>query len=768
MAAFVACDDESTAPDVCRPGEQSVCYEGPAGTEGVGTCSFGVRTCTSDGAGYSECLSQILPTTEQCGTALDDDCDGEVNEDCECVPGTFQSCYTGPAGTYGVGQCVSGTAWCSDDGVGLDACQGEVLPAVEDCATLEDEDCDGVVNQPDACVCAPGEVAACYPGPDGTEGVGICVAGEKTCGAEGGVFGECDGAILPGQEDCDTDEDDDCNGLSNEPAAGCTCSPGEERSCFSGPAAANGVGKCVAGTQVCEASGDGFGPCSGDVVPVAENCGTPEDDDCDGEVNEEAAGCECTPGAQELCYTGPPFTLDIGTCTAGMRTCAPSGLWFACHGDIVPVDDDCATPLDENCDGSVNEPSSGCSCFLEDVLTLESEDCVLDYGETAWRMPIAGMPHELVADAQGNGFMLLRREKLNLDFEPVPSPMVASAVVARHAPNGDLFWGKELTGQVLPELGYANSYNMSVTEGGLVAFTAPTGSGNASAFGADTWTWPASAFRLLYLVDPFGLPIFAAAVPRYGTEPNNAIHAIAASETAGVFYANGPLNTHLHHFDFDGAPSWTVDFALGFDDLALAATDGGGVLMAFTTNVTIDLGELPLPPLAGSTSDLVVVRFDADGDVMWAVRPLPAAAVFSARQEDGVLGIVAQTSLVRLDVFDGSLISADPLPGAVVPSQPFALAGADAVVYALNGSSGADFGLGFVDPYGGMASGPFVALRAVGETRWARAPLADHVFVGGGAANNVLAAFRATTEIDLDGTLVPLADPTVFLARLAY
>lgn len=65
-------------------------------------------------------------------------------------------------------------------------------------------------------------------------------------------------------------------------------------------------------------------------------------------------------------------------------------------------------------------------------------------------------------------------------------------------------------------------------------------------------------------------------------------------------------------------------------------------------------------------------------------------------------------------------------------------------------------------------SGTFVALRAGGETRWSRSPLAEQVFDGGGASNNMLAAFRATKEIDLDGVLVPLIEPAVFLTRRAH
>jgi hypothetical protein len=62
-----------------------------------------------------------------------------------CEPGTQQACYGGPSGTSGVGICKPGTQICAADGTGFGECQGQVVPAAEDCTKPEDEDCDGVV-----------------------------------------------------------------------------------------------------------------------------------------------------------------------------------------------------------------------------------------------------------------------------------------------------------------------------------------------------------------------------------------------------------------------------------------------------------------------------------------------------------------------------------------------------------------------------------------------------------------------------------------------
>lgn len=69
------------------------------------------------------------------------------------------------------------------------------------------------------CVCEAGTTEACYGAPEATRGIGVCVAGERTCAADGRSFGPCEGAVLPGPEDCHTPEDENCDGVT--PA----CSP---------------------------------------------------------------------------------------------------------------------------------------------------------------------------------------------------------------------------------------------------------------------------------------------------------------------------------------------------------------------------------------------------------------------------------------------------------------------------------------------------------------------------------------------------------------
>lgn len=61
-------------------------------------------------------------------------------------------------------------------------------------------------------ICEPGTTAACYTGPDGTQGVGLCVGGLWTCNADGAAYGPCMGEVVPVAEDCATPADENCNG----------------------------------------------------------------------------------------------------------------------------------------------------------------------------------------------------------------------------------------------------------------------------------------------------------------------------------------------------------------------------------------------------------------------------------------------------------------------------------------------------------------------------------------------------------------------------
>lgn len=156
------------------------------------------------------------PTSTGTGSGTDTGTDYEV-----CVPGIAYPCYTGPAGTQGVGICKPGVQVCNDAGDGYGACEGEVLPGVETCLTPEDDDCDGPYNEEgEGCECLPQSSESCYTGPAGTEDVGICDDGVRTCDEQGTGWSACEGETTPTTEDCASPADENCMGPASDGCSG--------------------------------------------------------------------------------------------------------------------------------------------------------------------------------------------------------------------------------------------------------------------------------------------------------------------------------------------------------------------------------------------------------------------------------------------------------------------------------------------------------------------------------------------------------------------
>jgi len=380
------CDGVADDGCVCVPGSTAICYDGPTGTEGVGVCLAGTKTCNATGTAYGVCEGSVTPSAETCGDGLDNDCDGAADEGCVCSPGSTNPCYTGPSGTVGVGTCQAGTQTCNATGTAYGACVGAVTPTDETCGDGVDNDCNGTVDN--NCFCSPGATVACYEGPSGTEGVGACHAGVQTCNATGTAYSACVGEVTPTVETCGDALDNDCDGAADET---CVCAPGSTAGCYDGPPSTEDVGTCLSGTMTCAADGSGYGACAGQVLPIDEICGDGIDNDCDG-VSDD--GCVCFPQSVAPCYGGPGGTEGVGACHAGLQTCNGTGTGYgACIGDVVPTAEVCGDGIDNDCDGTVDE---GC---LGDFAWHDVDgDGVQDPGEPG----LAGVVFELRNAATGS------------------------------------------------------------------------------------------------------------------------------------------------------------------------------------------------------------------------------------------------------------------------------------------------------------------------------------------------------------------------------
>ncbi|MBX3182625.1 MAG: hypothetical protein KIT72_19480 [Polyangiaceae bacterium] len=347
-----------TDPAGCAPNpacaHQGLAWCAPPGATCKGTgsltspCQTGTLLC--DGARGWICQGGTAPSPEVCDGA-DNDCNGSA-DDALGAP-------VGDACGSNVGQCQPGVLACN---AGTLTCQGGVAPTTELCNGLDD-DCDGTIDNgiPLGDSCAAPYDTNQFPG---VRDFGACRPGVLSCDIGGSGTLVCNGGIGPQPEICDG-IDNDCDGLIDEagPAPDGidgTASPSDPSLIIGAPCGSD-VGQCTPGRLACVS---GNVVCSGGVGPQPEVCDC-LDNDCDGQVDEDAAADEealCAPGrtcveaAADNCQCAAP-------CGSGEFKCPTS---FECKqldrsgtgepaGSFCVVDNcgDCSTKTAAYPDGAI-------------------------------------------------------------------------------------------------------------------------------------------------------------------------------------------------------------------------------------------------------------------------------------------------------------------------------------------------------------------------------------------------------------------------------
>jgi hypothetical protein len=236
------------------------------------TCDPVKKKCTGCSQD-SDCPAGSVCSGDTCVAGCSDEQGCPVGK--QCCTGQCSDSATDPANCGGCGLTCAGGA------NGVAACTGGVcglacLGVFADCNGDLADGCERNTLQDGACACVPNATESCYGGPPGTEGLGECKAGTRTCSADGSKWGPCEGQVLPVAETvaCGNGKDDDCNSIIDD---------------------------------VADLDGDGWTKCDGDCCDsVSDGCSEPTlvnpgafdvsgnnlDDDCNGVVDDGATTCD--------------------------------------------------------------------------------------------------------------------------------------------------------------------------------------------------------------------------------------------------------------------------------------------------------------------------------------------------------------------------------------------------------------------------------------------------------------------------------------------
>jgi hypothetical protein len=416
--------------------------------------------------------------------------------------------------------------------------------------------------------------------------------------------------------DPNTDTSSSGGGGGATGSGGAVCEPWAEEACYDGPKDTEGVGICKAGTRTCKPDGSAWSPCADDTRPRTEKCDTPEDEDCNGVAESEFEGC-CVPGTIIGCYSGPPGTQWVGLCKAGTKVCNELGTTYgACDGEVLPGIESCETPIDDDCDGKINEDVENC-CEPGEV-----QDCYSGPPGTADVGICAGGTRYCNDD--GTGFGPCEGE-VTPEAELCDTLGEDESCDGDPACNGDHVWSKRYGDKYQTGLSGAVDLSGNVAFIGTFEETTDFGGGLlTSAGGSDVY---------IAKLDTAGAHVFS---KRFGNASSQQGGAVAFDKDGNIFITGsfqgsidlggGPLTSaggddiFVAMLDPKGKHIWSRRFGgvgaqygsfIGVDSFGyvyVAGTFSGSLAFDFTTLTS-----------AGG-DDIYVANLDPAGDVLWSKR----------------------------------------------------------------------------------------------------------------------------------------------------
>jgi len=358
-------------------------------------------TVDADGDGYEEAVDcddsdpSVHPGADELCNGRDDDCDGFVDDD---DPGLLDGGeYHADSDGDGYGDpdatlisCTQPSGHVDDDG-DCDDGDAAVNPEAEEACNGEDDDCDGEIDE------GLGDNVPWYRDGD-DDGYGDPDTSMEACEAPDGYVADatdCDdaeAAINPGADELCNGVDDDCDGLIDDDD-----DPVARQGEWYTDGDSDGYGQTGASVLACEqpsgtAASDG--DCDdGDaaVHPGATELCNGVDDDCDGDVDEDAADGDSWYADADGDGYGDAGAATIA-CAQPSGTVADNTDCDDGSADTHPGADEYCDGVDSDCDGVVDNNAL-------DQLSWYADSDSDGYGDASTTMVQCTQPSGYVADA---------------------------------------------------------------------------------------------------------------------------------------------------------------------------------------------------------------------------------------------------------------------------------------------------------------------------------------------------------------------------------
>jgi hypothetical protein len=355
-------------------------------------------------------------------------------------------------------------------------------------------------------------------------------------------------------------------------------------------------------------------------------------------------GPSCQPGSMMTCYSGPLGTAGVGSCKSGQATCAADGSYGPCVGEVLPIAENCATPTDDDCDGS-GDPTCAKPLWAR------------RFGEQGTLIP------RDIAIGPGGEVTVVALLKGVCDIGSGPlvsSGPGADILLFQLDASGNYLWHVQMTGDQPDDIRPRVTVDGA---GNVLIATSFTGKLDTGPLGALLSAGDKDIFLGKY--NGSGKPLF---IKRFGdplTQEAGDVAADAAGNVALVGGAQGTVDLGkgpltigaqsdvvVAKYDSIGNAVFTSKFgdALAQRAVAVALDDAGNITLAGSFEGTLDLGGQALQS-AGAT-DYFLARLDPAGKYVYARR---FGDAIGQNDPDLALGVTGLGEATLAGVLFGSL-----------------------------------------------------------------------------------------------------------------